>query len=153
MWWGSYNTIRRTTILIQSLRGRVCIIWHSSPMKCPQWSIRWTRIHGIWVLVVLAAILTPPWVGQEVIGGWVTGGKECLHRGIVGSLVVKVPVFFCGMNVTYKTYRNESLRNISEILLFKCQNKNFANFQTLTELDYTLLSAAAKFKHIHVFQF
>lgn len=88
-----------------------------------------------------------------MIGGWVTRGKECLHRGIVGSLVVKVPVFFRGMNVTYKTYRNESLRNISEILLFKCQNKNFANFQTLTELDYTLLSAAAKFKHIHVFQF
>lgn len=97
--------------------------------------------------------MTPPWVGQEVIGGWVTRGKECLHRGIVGSLVVKVPVFFRGMNVTYKTYRNESLRNISEILLFKCQNKNFANFQTLTELDFTLLSAAAKFKHIHVFQF
>lgn len=88
-----------------------------------------------------------------MIGGWVTRGKECLHRGIVGSLVVKVPVFFRGMNVTYKTYRNESLRNISEILLFKCQNKNFANFQTLTELDYTLLSAAAKFKHVHVFQF
>lgn len=97
--------------------------------------------------------MTSPWVGQEVIGGWVTRGKECLHRGIVGSLVVKVPVFFRGMNVTYKTYRNESLRNISEILLCKCQNKNFANFQTLTELDYTLLSAAAKFKHIHVFQF
>lgn len=88
-----------------------------------------------------------------MIGGGVSGGKECLHRGVIGSLVVKVPVFFRGMNVTYKTYRNESLRNISEILLFKCQNKNFANFQTLTELDYTLLSAAAKFKHIHVFQF
>lgn len=67
--------------------------------------------------------------------------------------MVKVPVFFRGMNVTYKKYINKSLTNISQSLLFKCQNKNFANFQTLTELDYTLLSAAAKFKHVQVFQF
>lgn len=55
-----------------------------------------------------------------MIGGWVSGGKERLYWGVVGFLVVKVLVFFRGMNVIYKIYRNESFRNISEIFFFKC---------------------------------